>query len=237
MKALGKVAMRKEEFRPLGELVREHAQARPTQPALVQGTSVLSYGELDALMDRVAAALQRDGVQPGEAIALCRHVDAAAGGAVPRRAARRRGGGAARAVGHRAATSRRCSPMRRPRLLFVDAGAAALVPAACARALHRARCRRTGPRRSTHGSRRRARRRGRWRSRPTRRSTSSIRPARPARRRASCSRTACAGRTSCAARPYDYGPDARHAARHAAVLEHDAGRVLPDDRATAARWC
>jgi acyl-CoA synthetase (AMP-forming)/AMP-acid ligase II len=37
----------------------------------VQGTQRLSYGELDALMDRVAAALQRDGVAPGEVVALC----------------------------------------------------------------------------------------------------------------------------------------------------------------------
>jgi acyl-CoA synthetase (AMP-forming)/AMP-acid ligase II len=58
-------------FRNIADLVRAHASARPAQPALVQGDTVLSYGELDALMDRVAAALQRDGVQPGESIALC----------------------------------------------------------------------------------------------------------------------------------------------------------------------
>ena len=53
--------------------VRLHAAARPGHAALVQGEEVLSYAQLDALMDRVAAALQRDGVRPGDAIALCGH--------------------------------------------------------------------------------------------------------------------------------------------------------------------
>ena len=53
--------------------LRLHAAARPGHLALVQDAHTLSYAELDALMDRVAAALQRDGVQPGEAIALCGH--------------------------------------------------------------------------------------------------------------------------------------------------------------------
>jgi acyl-CoA synthetase (AMP-forming)/AMP-acid ligase II len=39
--------------------------------ALVDPRHTLGYGELDALMDRVAAALQRDGVQPRESIAIC----------------------------------------------------------------------------------------------------------------------------------------------------------------------
>jgi len=39
----------------------------------VQGPTALSYAALDALMNRVAAALQRDGVLPGQAIALCGH--------------------------------------------------------------------------------------------------------------------------------------------------------------------
>ncbi len=53
--------------------VRLHAAARPAHPALAQDGEALSYAQLDALMDRVAAALQRDGVQPGQAIALCGH--------------------------------------------------------------------------------------------------------------------------------------------------------------------
>ena len=58
-------------YRVITDLVRAHALARPAQPALIQGDTALSYAELDALMDRVAASLQRDRLQPGDAIALC----------------------------------------------------------------------------------------------------------------------------------------------------------------------
>lgn len=58
-------------FRTIPELVREHALARPQQPAVLQGDAVLAWGPLDALVDRVAAGLQRDGVQPRERIAVC----------------------------------------------------------------------------------------------------------------------------------------------------------------------
>ncbi|TFZ06089.1 4-coumarate--CoA ligase [Ramlibacter henchirensis] len=57
-------------FRVFSELVREHAAARPGHTAFVQGERRLSWGELDALADRIAAALQRDGVQPRESIAI-----------------------------------------------------------------------------------------------------------------------------------------------------------------------
>ncbi|MEO7854011.1 MAG: class I adenylate-forming enzyme family protein [Rubrivivax sp.] len=60
-------------YRAVPDLVREHALARPRHPALVQGEHVIRYGELDALMDRVAASLQRDGVKPGDTIAICAH--------------------------------------------------------------------------------------------------------------------------------------------------------------------
>ncbi|HNL41668.1 MAG TPA: class I adenylate-forming enzyme family protein, partial [Ottowia sp.] len=58
-------------FRAVADLIREHARRDPAHPALIDDRQQLSYGELDALMDRVAAALQRDGVSPGEAIAVC----------------------------------------------------------------------------------------------------------------------------------------------------------------------
>ena len=58
-------------FRNIADVVREHAAARPHQPALVQGDRQLTFAELDALMDRVAVALQRDGVRAGDVIALC----------------------------------------------------------------------------------------------------------------------------------------------------------------------
>ncbi len=58
-------------FQALADLVRAHAGDRPAQLALREGGRSLSYGELDALMDRVATALQRDGAAPGDAIAIC----------------------------------------------------------------------------------------------------------------------------------------------------------------------
>ncbi len=60
-----------EEFGLVADLVRLHAIRDPAHPALVDAHQTLSYGELDALMDRVAASLQRDGVRPREAIAIC----------------------------------------------------------------------------------------------------------------------------------------------------------------------
>jgi long-chain acyl-CoA synthetase len=59
-------------FRAIADLVRDHARAAPEHPALREGERELSYGALDALMDRVAAALQRDGTRAGsDSIAIC----------------------------------------------------------------------------------------------------------------------------------------------------------------------
>ena len=58
-------------FETIADRIRAHAATRPAQRALVQGDDALDYGALDALMDRVAASLQRDGVRPGESIAIC----------------------------------------------------------------------------------------------------------------------------------------------------------------------
>ncbi|WP_298825261.1 class I adenylate-forming enzyme family protein [uncultured Piscinibacter sp.] len=58
-------------FDTIAECIRRQARQRPAAPALSDGETALSYGALDARMDRVAAALQRDGLAPGEAIALC----------------------------------------------------------------------------------------------------------------------------------------------------------------------
>ena len=58
-------------FARIADVVREHARARPSQAALVGGAERLTYAELDASMDRVAASLQRDGFAPGDAIAIC----------------------------------------------------------------------------------------------------------------------------------------------------------------------
>jgi acyl-CoA synthetase (AMP-forming)/AMP-acid ligase II len=58
-------------FGTLPQLIREQAAARPQHPAFVQDGVTLRFGELDAQMDRVAATLQRAGVRPTEAIAIC----------------------------------------------------------------------------------------------------------------------------------------------------------------------
>ena len=57
-------------FRAIGELLHEHAAARPRHTALVQGTRRVTWMQLDAMVDRVAATLQRDGVEPKQAIAI-----------------------------------------------------------------------------------------------------------------------------------------------------------------------
>jgi len=59
--------------RPFGtfpDLIALHAAQRPSHPALVLDARALTFGGLDALADRIAAALQRDGVQPREVVAL-----------------------------------------------------------------------------------------------------------------------------------------------------------------------
>jgi long-chain acyl-CoA synthetase len=58
-------------FRAISDLVREHAAARPLQRALVQGERGVTWGQLDAMADRVAASLQRDGLKPTQSIAIC----------------------------------------------------------------------------------------------------------------------------------------------------------------------
>ena len=62
-------------FATVSELVRRNARERPRHRALVQddarGLRFLDYAGLDALADRIAAALQRDGVAPREAVAAC----------------------------------------------------------------------------------------------------------------------------------------------------------------------
>jgi long-chain acyl-CoA synthetase len=58
-------------FRAIASLVGEHARAAPEHLALVDAAGAIDYRTLDALMDRIAATLQRDGAAPGQAIAIC----------------------------------------------------------------------------------------------------------------------------------------------------------------------
>ena len=59
------------DFGVIAELVHLHARQAPERAALADATRALSYGQLDALMDRIAASLQRDGLRAGDAIAIC----------------------------------------------------------------------------------------------------------------------------------------------------------------------
>ncbi len=58
-------------FQAIADLVRTHARARPAQVVLRHGDRRMTWGAFDALVDRVAAAMQRDGVQPQQSIAIC----------------------------------------------------------------------------------------------------------------------------------------------------------------------
>ncbi|HWI84156.1 class I adenylate-forming enzyme family protein [Ramlibacter sp.] len=58
-------------FQAIADLVRQHAAARPQQRAVAQGERSVTWAQLDAMADRVAASLQRDGVRPQQRIAIC----------------------------------------------------------------------------------------------------------------------------------------------------------------------
>jgi acyl-CoA synthetase (AMP-forming)/AMP-acid ligase II len=60
-----------QEFGTLPALVRRTAAERPQHVAVIHNDRRLSYAELDRLMDRIAAALARDGVRHGDAISIC----------------------------------------------------------------------------------------------------------------------------------------------------------------------
>lgn len=55
----------------LSERIRDHARRAPQSPAISDGKLALTYAQLDALMDRVAASLQRDGLRSGDVVSLC----------------------------------------------------------------------------------------------------------------------------------------------------------------------
>jgi long-chain acyl-CoA synthetase len=59
------------EFGTVADLIHQHALEAPGRHALMEAGRALSYGALDAMMDRVTRALQRGGLQPGDAIAIC----------------------------------------------------------------------------------------------------------------------------------------------------------------------
>ena len=59
------------DFGAMGDLIAIHARQNPDRPALRDADTTLNYAALDALMDRIAASLQRDGLGAGDAIAIC----------------------------------------------------------------------------------------------------------------------------------------------------------------------
>lgn len=58
------------DFATLPDIIREHAEERGGKTAVADTTGSYTYAELDAMMDRVAAALQRDGVDQGQSVAI-----------------------------------------------------------------------------------------------------------------------------------------------------------------------
>jgi acyl-CoA synthetase (AMP-forming)/AMP-acid ligase II len=57
-------------FRPIGALVAGHGRERPDAPAVTVSGTTLSWGALASRAARVAASLQREGLKPGDAIAI-----------------------------------------------------------------------------------------------------------------------------------------------------------------------
>ncbi|WP_175831333.1 class I adenylate-forming enzyme family protein [Burkholderia cepacia] len=58
-------------FNSLPDLIRQWGAVRGKHPAIVCDGVVVSFSALDAMIDRCTASLQRDGVVPGDAIAIC----------------------------------------------------------------------------------------------------------------------------------------------------------------------
>ncbi|WP_447726346.1 class I adenylate-forming enzyme family protein [Sphingomonas koreensis] len=57
-------------FGTLSDLITAHAHERGDKVAIIHGATVLTYTQLDARMDAVAAALHRDGLNHGQAVAI-----------------------------------------------------------------------------------------------------------------------------------------------------------------------
>ncbi|MEG3088730.1 class I adenylate-forming enzyme family protein [Sphingomonas sp. PB4P5] len=57
-------------FATLPALIRAHAREHPDKVAVAEAGGELDYAGLDALIDRVAAALQRDGIAHGASVAI-----------------------------------------------------------------------------------------------------------------------------------------------------------------------
>ncbi|HEY7798611.1 MAG TPA: class I adenylate-forming enzyme family protein, partial [Hyphomonadaceae bacterium] len=58
-------------FSTMPDMIRAHAKERPEHRAIIDGERALTFAEFDALIDRAAAAMQRDGVGNKGAVAIC----------------------------------------------------------------------------------------------------------------------------------------------------------------------
>lgn len=58
------------DFATLPDIIHEHARERGGKTAVADAEGSYTYAELDAMMDRIAAALQRDGVEQGQSVAI-----------------------------------------------------------------------------------------------------------------------------------------------------------------------
>lgn len=63
--------MLEQEFGCYADLIAAHAAEQPDAEAIVADSRRISYAELDAYGNRIAAGLQRDGVAAGESVAIC----------------------------------------------------------------------------------------------------------------------------------------------------------------------
>ena len=57
-------------FVSLPDMIAAHARRRGRHAAIIQDDRCLDYESLDAVMDRLAAALQRNGLRPGDCVAI-----------------------------------------------------------------------------------------------------------------------------------------------------------------------
>jgi long-chain acyl-CoA synthetase len=58
-------------FATMPDMIRAHAAARPDHPAVIDGERMVTFAQFDVLVDRAAAALQRDGVKRLDTVAIC----------------------------------------------------------------------------------------------------------------------------------------------------------------------
>jgi len=115
-------------FGLIADLIAHHARQSPGHPALADAQDALDYAGLDALMDRVAAGLQRDGLRHGDAIAVCA-ASSVAYAAVFLGALRAGVAVAPLAPGSTPASLARMMSDADARLLFTDAAAAEVIGA------------------------------------------------------------------------------------------------------------